>query len=170
MSTLPSPSGPPSPHTDRSKGLCPARPVPASTLKLLTLELTSYGNVYATLPHPVSRLMQRSRTCRSRSDELYLYISRHSKSPLSKDLINSSALARFVANGILCISHKRITLLTSGSWALGASGSRKDHHDRSRCVRSCTDLLFSSQMSSKIFVYIQVGDLFDQPAGSSCGI
>ena len=34
-------------------------------------------------------------------EEFYLYISRHSRSPLSRDLINNSAVAKFVANGIL---------------------------------------------------------------------
>ena len=45
----------------------------------------------------------------------YLYISRHSRSPLSSALTNNSAVARFVASGILCTSHKCITLKISGS-------------------------------------------------------
>ena len=60
MSTLPSPVwSSVTTHRSAAKGSALPAPVPASTLKLLTLELTSYGNVYATLPHPVSRLMQR---------------------------------------------------------------------------------------------------------------
>ena len=43
---------------------------------------------------------------------------------------------------------------------------QKDHQIDLVVFDLCTDLLFSSQMSSKIFVYIQVGDLFDQPYNS----
>ena len=45
----------------------------------------------------------------------YLTTSRQSKSPRSNALINNSAVATLVAKGILCTSHKRTTLLTSGS-------------------------------------------------------
>ena len=45
----------------------------------------------------------------------FLYISRQSSSPLSRDLIRSSAVARFVASGIICVSHKRKILCASGS-------------------------------------------------------
>ena len=54
-----------------------------------------------------------------------MYISRQSRSPLSKDLIKSSAVARLVASGILCSSQSRTMLLTSGSCDFGFRGSRR---------------------------------------------
>ena len=44
-----------------------------------------------------------------------LTVSRQSKSPLSRAFISISAEARLVANGILYLSHNRITGFTSGS-------------------------------------------------------
>ena len=47
---------------------------------------------------------------------------------------------------------------------------QKDHQIDLVVFDLCTNLLLTAQMTRQIFVNVKVGDLFDQPAGSSCGI
>ncbi len=84
----------------------------------------------------------------------YLYISRHSRSPRSRDLINNSAVARLVARGIMHITGSHNIHNIRFMRFLCQRIPQEDHKVNLIVLDLRSQLLFSSQMTCQIFMNI----------------